>query len=463
MTALVWFKNDLRCLDNAALSQACKTGEPVRAIYLLSPDQFQQHHMAEIKADYIRRALDELAKNLGKLGIPLDFVNASHFSDAPKAISQYCQAHKVTSLHCNAEYLINEEQRDNAVENALEIPLKTYHEQLLAKPGSILNQQDKPYRVFTPFSKTFKNRLQLDLPRCHPRPKPVSAEIKPTKCPPLFGNGDASNWPTEEIALLENLRTFCRERAPDYKTARDFPAVDGTSRLSAPLSIGLLSARQCLARLLMEQEPKQMEHLWSNDSGVGCWLNELIWREFYHHLYQQFSHAVKGKSFKPEYDAIQWRNNQEEFDAWCQGKTGYPIVDAAMRQLNQTGWMHNRLRMITASFLVKDLQIDWRWGEQYFMRHLIDGDFASNNGGWQWAASSGCDAAPYFRIFNPTTQGQRFDKDGGFIKHFLPELSGLQGKALHQPNTSSVNYPAPIVDHKQARELTLDMYKLALA
>jgi deoxyribodipyrimidine photo-lyase len=270
----------------------------------------------------------------------------------------------------------------------------------------------------------------------------------------LFGEKDSTIWPVAEKKILENLQTFCSERSPDYKAQRDFPALQGTSQISAPLAIGLISVRQCLARLFMEQG----DDIWQTDTGAGCWLNELIWREFYYHLYYQMPHPVKGLSFKPLYDQLRWRNDRTEFEAWCAGKTGYPIVDAAMRQLNQTGWMHNRLRMIVASFLVKDLQIDWRWGERYFMQNLIDGDFASNNGGWQWASSSGCDAAPYFRIFNPSTQGERFDKSGEFIKHFVPELAGLEKKALHQPHNVE-GYPAPIVDHKQAREITLSMYK----
>ena len=222
------------------------------------------------------------------------------------------------------------------------------------------------------------------------------------------------------MCIRDRLRDFCRERVQDYDRKRDIPGEPGTSRLSAALAIGLLSPRQCLARLQAEQETAN-----ESASGPHVWLSELIWREFYQHVAFHFPRVVKGRAFKEETDAIRWRDDEADFQAWCEGRTGFPIVDAGMRQLKQTGWMHNRLRMITASFLVKDLHIDWRRGERYFMSQLIDGEFASNNGGWQWAASTGTDAAPYFRVFNPTTQGKRFDPEGHFIRQYVPELLSL--------------------------------------
>ncbi|EAC1534127.1 deoxyribodipyrimidine photo-lyase, partial [Escherichia coli] len=255
------------------------------------------------------------------------------------------------------------------------------------------------------------------------------------------------------------LRQFCQNGAGEYEQQRDFPAVEGTSRLSASLATGGLSPRQCLHRLLAEQ-PQAL------DGGAGSvWLSELIWREFYRHLMTYYPSLCKHRPFIAWTDRVQWQSNPAHLKAWQEGKTGYPIVDAAMRQLNSTGWMHNRLRMITASFLVKDLLIDWREGERYFMSQLIDGDLAANNGGWQWAASTGTDAAPYFRIFNPTTQGEKFDREGEFIRQWLPELRDVP--AVHEPwkwaekTGVTLDYPQPIVDHKEARLRTLAAYEEA--
>jgi deoxyribodipyrimidine photo-lyase len=246
---------------------------------------------------------------------------------------------------------------------------------------------------------------------------------------------------------------------PEYHERRDYPAMDMTSRLSPYLTLGIISVRQCLARL----HQSQPSH---NNAGADTWLSELIWREFYQHLIYFWPEICKGNNFHEWANNLVWNQNGEDWlRKWQSGETGYPIVDAAMRQLNQTGWMHNRLRMIVASFLTKDLHIDWRHGEQYFMRQLIDGDFAANNGGWQWSASTGCDGQPYFRIFNPITQGERFDPHGQFIRQYIPELSAVPDKYIHSPwlwgGVKSLSYPAPIVDHKREREITLGVYKEA--
>lgn len=455
MTALVWFRNDLRCLDNQALSTACEQHDSVRAVFLCASEQFSEHHMAPIKADFIRRALDELATNLAALGIPLDFIDAPTFADSAAALQQYKDEHNISSLYANAEYLVNEMQRDQQVAAQLSIPSTFFDSQLLVRPGELLNKTGQAYKVFTPFYKAWSLVVQSRQPACLPRPKPISAALSSTKpCPSFMPMADSAEWEASEQGLLAQLRQFCREDIADYLADRDFPSINGTSKLSAALSIGLISPSQCLARLYAEQG----EHLWDKATGAGSWLSELCWREFYQHVAWHFSHVVHGHSFSRKYDAIQWRNNPDEFYAWCQGQTGFPIVDAAMRQLNQTGWMHNRLRMIVASFLVKDLQIDWRWGERYFMENLIDGDFAANNGGWQWAAGTGTDAAPYFRIFNPTTQGERFDPQAEFICQFVPELKHLSAKEIVKGKIEA-DYASPIVDHKQARALTLAMYK----
>jgi len=259
-----------------------------------------------------------------------------------------------------------------------------------------------------------------------------------------------------ELEVLNRMRSFCQQRVQDYATARDFPAIDGTSSLSAYLAIGVLSAQQCVARL-QHEAGQQLEQ---EKSGASVWLSELIWRDFYKHILVAFPRLIKHQAFQTETDQINWPNDNRLFAAWCRGETGYPIVDAAMRQLNETGWMHNRLRMITASFLVKDLHIDWRWGERYFMSKLIDGDFAANNGGWQWAASTDTNTAPYFRIFNPVTQSERFDPSGDFIRRYLPMLANKTNKEIHWPHkpVTAKGYFRPVVEHNEARKLTLVLF-----
>ena len=259
-------------------------------------------------------------------------------------------------------------------------------------------------------------------------------------------------------AAADNLARFLRFRGRHYNAQRDLPKVRGTSELSPYLALGMISHRQCLQAVMSENGG----HLADGDIGLTTWVNELVWREFYQHVAVGFPQVCRYQPFQEHTKQLAWRDDDEGFQAWCEGRTGYPIVDAAMRQLVTTGWMHNRLRMITAMFLSKHLLIDWRRGEGFFMRHLVDGEFCANNGGWQWAASTGTDAAPYFRIFNPTTQSTRFDAEGEFIAHWLPELAKLPAKARHAPQQdllTDVDYPAPIVDHKAARQRALEAFK----
>lgn len=455
MSALVWFRNDLRSLDHPALTTACTDHQQVCAVYLLCPQQLDEHGIAPIRRHFLRRALNALSEQLAALGIALDIINAEHFKHVPSYLHDYCQEHDIRDIYAHKEWLVDEIQRDAHCAEQLAIPLHLIDDSLLS-PLSIAKADGLPYKVFTPFSRRCRDVLMAQFPRVVRRPaaKPALESSARTPCPHFGEEKDSSTWPVQEDEVLQQLREFCAERASDYQQHRDFPALDGTSRLSAALALGLISPRQCLARLQQECG----EAIWDAKSDAGTWLNELLWREFYRHVAYHFPRVVKGQAFQTYTDAIPWPNDHALFNAWCEGRTGYPIVDAAMRQLKETGWMHNRLRMITASFLCKDLHIDWRWGERHFLENLIDADFASNNGGWQWAASTGTDAAPYFRIFNPTTQGQRFDADGDFILRYLPELKGLQGKYLHQPPASD-NYPQPVVDHKTSRNITLALFK----
>jgi len=460
---LVWLRNDLRHYDNAALVAAGQTGLPVVAVFIATPQTWALHQMAPIKQDLIRRRVQALQQELALLGIPLLALEVARYQDCA-ALLQTLAQQGAQALYAQTEYELREQQRDQAVAAALAavgIPCFWYDTQCLMPPGSVRSKTGDIYKVFTPFKKTWLAQLQYKGVQVLAKPAPQQMPTLDLTGLSLMAAGDGSSgaWPVAETAVLERLREFCRERVQDYQQARDFPAIDGTSTLSPYLAIGVVSAQQAIARLQMEAGAT----MWQEGTGAAVWLSELIWREFYKHILVAYPQLIKHRAFQHDTEAIVWSNNQAWFAAWCEGRTGYPIVDAAMRQLNQTGWMHNRLRMITASFLVKDLQIDWRWGERYFMSTLIDGEFAANNGGWQWAASTGTDAAPYFRIFNPVSQSEKFDPKGIFLQRYLPELAGLSGKQLHWPHPlpMSVQYFRPIVDHAKARLRTLSMFKAA--
>ncbi|WP_312155490.1 deoxyribodipyrimidine photo-lyase [Lelliottia nimipressuralis] len=465
-THLVWFRADLRLHDNIALAAACRSQDArVLALFIATPEQWREHGMAPRQAAYLRAHLNALQQGLAEKGIPLIYEEVSDFVAQNDKVQQVCDAHNVTHLFYNYQYEFNEQQRDRQLENRLTtVVCQGFDDSVMLAPGSVMTGNHEMYKVFTPFKNAYLKRLKEGLPECVAAPAArgealtVSAEINVNYPQHDF---DPDHFPPTEKAAIAQLRQFCKQQAAEYEAQRDFPAIEGTSRLSACLALGVLSPRQCLHRLLAEQ-PLAL------DGGPGAvWLNELIWREFYRHLMTYHPDLCKHRPFIRWTDKVQWQQDDAQLQAWQNGQTGYPIVDAAMRQLNETGWMHNRLRMIVASFLVKDLLIDWRAGERYFISQLIDGDLAANNGGWQWAASTGTDAAPYFRIFNPTTQGQRFDATGEFIRQWLPELADVPGKSIHEPwvwadkTGETLDYPRPIVDHKQARVATLAAYEAA--
>ena len=466
-THLVWFRADLRLHDNFALAAACRDKDAkVLALFIATPGQWQQHNMAPRQAAFIQAQLNDLQINLAEKGIPLLLREVDDFSASVQEIQHVCDEHDVSHLFYNYQYELNERKRDVQVEKSLkEVICQGFDDSVMLAPGSVMTGDRQMYKVFTPFKNAWIKRLKESLPECVRAPsvreEGAIKEHQTLKINYPQSPFDPDLFPADEKSAIEKLRYFCKLQAADYEEKRDFPAIEGTSRLSACLTIGVLSPRQCLHRLLAEC-PDAL------DGGAGSvWLNELIWREFYRHLMTFHPALCRYKPFIKWTDKVSWREDEGALQAWQQGKTGYPIVDAAMRQLNETGWMHNRLRMIVASFLVKDLLIDWREGERYFMSQLIDGDLAANNGGWQWAASTGTDAAPYFRIFNPTTQGEKFDKEGEFIRRWLPELDAVPGKAIHSPwlwaekEGETLDYPRPIVDHKQARLETLAAYEAA--
>ncbi|CAD6509478.1 deoxyribodipyrimidine photo-lyase [Candidatus Profftia tarda] len=466
-TNVVWFRNDLRVQDNRALYEACKNPlAKVISVYIATPGQWKKHNMSPRQAKFINQHLQCLVKNLAKKNIPFFYQQSVNFRELAEWLVNFCKQHEATNLFYNKQYALNERRRDDLVAHLIKgvCKIHEFHDAVLLPPGSVLNYSGEMYKVFSSFRKSFLqqlNNLSLCVLPAPDKRNQISniCRLKPFDYPQQ--EIDHELFPVGEKAALNRLYLFCREHVQDYAQLRDIPSLDGTSMLSPYLSIGILSPRQCLQQLLIK-DPNVLEN---KKNGEFIWLNEFIWRDFYHHLLVAYPKLCRNQPFIQWNNNIPWIGKAEHLIAWQQGKTGYPIIDAAMRQLNYTGWMHNRLRMLTSSFLVKDLLINWRAGESYFMSQLIDGDLAANNGGWQWAASSGIDSAPYFRIFNPTTQAKRFDEQGLFIRRWIPELEHIPKSHINTPHlwdikaSSLLDYPQPIVDHLVSRKKILILLK----
>ena len=412
--------------------------------------QWRAHDVGELRIDFLLRSLQCLAQSLAQLGIPLHVISAPTFQDAPEALHRLCRTRGAVAVHLNAEYPLNERRRDAAVLERLQdsgVRCFVTHGTVLRPPSEIRTGAGKPYTVFTPFRKRWFDSLPAGAFEPLPAPKPVGPPVEVVE---IAGAGEDGFWKAGESQAQRVLTRFIRKRRDGYAIQRDFPGESGTSALSPYLAVGAISPRQCAAALARFEDPRDSQ-----------WMTELIWREFYRHVVHSFDHVSMGQAFRREYDAVVWEQDETAYAAWKAGRTGYPLVDAGMRQLAATGWMHNRVRMVTAMFLSKHLLLDWRLGERHFMQQLVDGDFASNNGGWQWSASTGTDAAPYFRIFNPTTQGKRFDANGTYVRRWVPELAEVPDKYLFEPLKwqALADYPAPIVDHATARLRAIERFK----
>lgn len=461
---LVWFRQDLRVYDNTALWHACRDPEAeVIALFCATPQQWRLHDMAPVRERFIWRNLAALKAALGELNIPLVVKQFQTFDDCEQALPALCDELGVTDLYANCEYPVNEQKRDRSIHEALagEVGCHWYHD-FGIKPLGLLTKTGNPYTVFSPFKRAWIERWRADPSPIYPTPeaRSQSAAVPSSELPAVDKHAIDQFWPAGENAALNRLAHFCENRIDHYKAKRDLPAEPGTSELSPYLAAGVISPRVCLDAAMRSNRGDIHE----GKQGPDTWISELIWRDFYIHILDTYPRVSMNRCFRVEGEKIPWRNAPEDFAAWCEGRTGYPIVDAAMRQLVQTGWMHNRLRMLVAMFLTKQLLIDWREGERFFMKHLIDGDLGANNGGWQWAASTGTDAAPYFRIFNPITQSQKFDASGAFIRRFVPELAELSDKDIHMPaplvrQSLAKTYPEPIVELKFARERALTAFK----
>jgi deoxyribodipyrimidine photo-lyase len=468
-TALVWFRRDLRTEDNTALAQALAETDLVHCVFVFDKAILDAlPNRADRRVEFIWESISELDARLRAQGGGLIVEHAR----AEEAIPAIAKSLGVRAVYTNHDYEPQAIARDELVGSVLQasgITFKTFKDQVVFEKSEVMTLSGTPFSVFTPYKNAWLKKVDqssLKFKGFAPKKGQIAPQV--LSIPSLESMGFArTNLATLKIPTGasggEKLFTDFLKRIDNYDETRNFPSVKGPSYLSVHLRFGTVSIRQLASAALNRWRETESD-------GAATWLSELIWRDFYFQILHHHPRVV-DRAFKPEYDAVKWVNNPKHFDAWCAGKTGYPIVDAGMRQLNATGYMHNRLRMVVASFLTKDLQIDWRWGERYFAEKLIDYDMSANTGGWQWAASTGCDSQPYFRIFNPTAQSEKFDAKGAFIRRYVPEIAGLSDKEIHAPWLASEiilrghgivlgkTYPYPIVDHANARDATLAMFK----
>ena len=441
--AIHWFRCDLRLSDNTALHAAIAAADIVVPIFIFDPKILKSGDVSPCQVSFMIECLRSLEKNIEVAGGKLIYRHGI-ILDEMKDVLRETGAH---ALYYNRDYEPYARKRDEAVEKlarSLDVEVHSYKDNVIHEPGEVLKADGKPYGVFTPYSRVW---------RSVEKPKVVAA-VKFVR-PDRFKNPSSLPLPSTaelgftsditlpaagERAARDLLRQFAGANLLHYAANRDFPARDATSRFSPHLRLGTLSPRTVYAAA----EKAGSEHPGAKRS-TDIFVNELIWRDFYRQILWHYPHVADG-CFRPQYDALKWENNEKLFAAWCEGRTGYPLVDAGMRQLNTSGWMHDRVRMVVAMFLTKDLLINWQWGERYFMQKLLDADLASNNGGWQWSAGTGTDAQPWFRIFNPTSQAQKFDPEGRYIQKYVPEAETL-------------SYSAPIVDHSKQRLKALAMFR----
>lgn len=456
----MWFRRDLRVTDHPALTAAADA-DRLLCLFVLDPALLRSDRMSAARVVYLRHALADLAGSLADRGNRL----VVRVGDPREVVPALAEEVGARTVHTSADHTPYATARDAAVRKALEaagIELEAHGGVAVAEPGSVTTGSGSVYKVFTPFFRSWKDRSHGDpLPAPDALPDEVADVdgVALSDCDLLQADPPAHPWADGgETAARERLDAWLAAPVDDYDDRRDRMAEDGTSRLSPDLHLGCLSAREIWSRL-------DRRH-----PGQDVYGQEIAWRDFYLHVMAEWPEAAR-QAFRPEYVDLPWSEDEEAFEAWREGRTGYPVVDAAMRQLAGSGWMHNRARMIVASFLCKDLLIDWRRGEAHFLANLVDGDVPSNNGGWQWAAGTGTDAQPFFRIFNPVTQGKRFDPDGAYVRRWVPELADVPTAKIHDPWTMSdaqqadcgvrigTDYPEPIVDHAEARDRALAWFE----
>jgi deoxyribodipyrimidine photo-lyase len=464
--ALVWFRRDLRVQDHAALSHALQSHQRVHCAFVFDTTILDPLPRRDRRVEFILRAVEEVDAALRAMGGAL----IVRHGDPRLEIPQLAKELGAGTVYANRDYAPSAIARDGEISRRLagaDSCFMDFKDQVIFERDEVMTQGGTPFSVFTPYKNAWLKHLAPADLQAWPVEEHAGRLAAPRDDEPLptlqqlgFEATDLAELklPTGMSGAQALFRDFT-ERIDDYAARRDFPALKGTSYLSAHLRFGTLSIRQLAAHAQAR-----------SGRGAATWLSELIWRDFYHAILWHHP-RVATQCFKPAFDALRWDDAPDLFAAWCAGRTGYPLVDAAMRQLLHAGWMHNRLRMVTASFLTKDLGLDWRRGEAWFAEKLLDFDLAANNGGWQWAASTGCDAQPWFRIFNPVTQSEKFDAEGRFIRRYVPELDRVPQKFIHAPWTMSAaqqaacgvrighDYPAPVVDHAVARARTLERFK----
>ncbi|MGH0036501.1 MAG: cryptochrome/photolyase family protein [Myxococcota bacterium] len=461
--ALHWFRNDLRLRDNEALRQAAAQRGGLALVFVLDPFLLASPRMGAPRVGFLLDALDALDRDLHRRGQHLHVIEGVPEEVLPRLAAD-AGIDRVTWSEDTSPYARRRDERVRALLEERGVEVVTALDRCLVEPGSLRTGKGTPYTVFSPFRDAFWKhwdaverpsfgapRLPAPVPGLDPRPPPELATLG-------FEGAGVELPGAGERAARRRLRAFVSEGLAGYATDRDRMDLDGTSRLSPYLRFGMLSPRQCVeaARAAADDDPRRAE-------GARKWCDELVWREFYASILAAFPRVLEG-NFRRDLGGLRWSRSQKTFEAWQQGRTGYPIVDAGMRQLRATGWMHNRARMVVASFLTKDLWIDWRRGERHFEHWLVDADPASNNGGWQWSASTGTDAQPYFRIFNPLSQARRFDPHGDYVRRWVPELCDIAGADVHEPGRRAprpADYPAPIVDHASARSEALARFERA--
>ncbi|WP_028459679.1 deoxyribodipyrimidine photo-lyase [Chloroflexus sp. Y-396-1] len=461
-----WFRRDLRLRDNTALMAAAyAAGGAVVPVFIFDDAILGGRFASPARTQFLLDCLAELDAELRTFGLHLVVRRGEPLSELITLLRET----GATGVTWNRDYTPYAIRRDRAIKQSLRAAgysAQSYKDAVIFEMDEVVTAEGRPYTVYTPYAKRWRARLATEPVRVQGMPTLAAIPLPPGIPLPQLTEllpdapTELPRFPAGETVALAALDRFVRGPLTDYAQGRDRLAIAGTSRLSPYLRMGVLSPRQCIAAALNAPP----------GPGPESWIGELIWRDFYVQVLYHFPHALRG-SFKPVYDRIAWPNDPTLFAAWQQGQTGYPIVDAAMRQLQREGWMHNRARMIVASFLTKDLLVDWRWGERHFMHLLIDGDPAANNGGWQWAAGTGTDAQPYFRIFNPVSQGQKFDPDGAYVRRYVPELARVPVRYIHEPHTMPLteqikagvqigrDYPAPIVDHATQRKRALELYR----
>lgn len=450
MINIFWFRKDLRVQDNTALKEfisfvSGQTGVRKNCAFIYIKNENTFSFFGTKRIEFLFKSLTYLSRELNKFGFTLQVL----YGKSADVFKRLKESYGELNVYANRQYEPYCINRDRSINSLCSLNL--FDDAMLCPPSAIVKDDKSPYTIYTPFKNKFYS--VTDAKQFSTKSTGLRNLQQPDVTEIIFKGSEFLNGVTSEGrgSALKLLDRFIGNKICDYENERNFPAIEGTSKLSAHIHFGNISIRECFA---------VADNL--NCEGAQVWKNQLLWREFYYTITYHFPHIMTN-AFQKKYDFIKWENDENKFKKWKNGETGFPIVDAAMRQLKEEGWMHNRMRMQAAMFLTKDLLIDWKWGEKYFAENLIDMDFSNNNGGWQWCASTGCDAQPYFRIFNPVLQSKKFDSEGNYIRRYLPELKDVPDRFIHSPEkwNKKINYPTPIINHLKMKEISIYLLKNA--